>query len=279
MSYKWKSFLRPALLAIGFGVLRGSCGASDLEEIVKRAAAALNSDWAADPTYACIEKDEVQKGEKSTSKTFQVVMVDGSDYHVPLAFDDKALPPDREKAELVKFKNEVERRRRESASARRARIAAWKKERDENGELLLDFPTALTFQLVREESKSGHAAYVLSASPKEGLVPTTRAAKVLTGMRGTAWVEKYTLHPMRVECTVTTPVPIYGPLASVLPGTRIEIGMTPVTPSVWLIDEVSMRLNVSKLHMLKSSQMTRSTYTNYRLNSTVVEELLSRAGR
>ena len=115
--------------------------------------------------------------------------------------------------------------------------------------------------------------------PEGGPAPATRAAKVLSGMQGTAWVEKDTLHPMRVECTVMTAVPVFGPLASVLPGTRIEIGMTPVTPSVWLIDEVSMKLNVSKLHMFKSTQMTRSTYTGYRVNSSVVEELLSKAGQ
>jgi hypothetical protein len=98
-------------------------------------------------------------------------------------------------------------------------------------------------------------------------------------MQGTAWVERDTLHPMRVECTVTTPVPVYGVLASVLPGTQIVIGMTPVTNSVWLIDEVSMKLNVSKLHMFKSTGVTRSTYTQYRLNSAVIEELLSKANQ
>ena len=273
-----KRALWPALFATSFGLFCGSGAAADLNEIVQRAAAALNSDWAADPTYACIERDEVQKGDKLTSKTFQVVMLDGSEYHIPLAFDDQPLSGAREKAELIKFKNEVQRRQRESDSARRSRIAAWKKQRDESGELLLDFPTALTFQLVREEPKNGHSAYVLSASPKQGVTPTTRAAKVLSGMAGTAWVEKDSLHPMRVECVVMRPVPVFGPLASVLPETRIEIGMTPVTPSVWLIDEVSMKLNVAKLRMFKSSQMTRSTYTHYRPNSAVLEELLSKAG-
>ena len=248
----------------------------DFGEIVQRATAALKSDWASDPLYACVERDEVQKGEKVTSKTFEVVMIDGSDYHLPLAVDDQPLSPDRQKAELIKFKNEVERRKKESPSARRARINAWKKQRDENGELLLDFPTALTFQLAGEETRNGHPAYVLSATPIPGLVPTTRAAKVLTGIEGKAWVEKDTLHPMLVECTVVKAVPVYGALASVLPGTDIEIRMTPVTNSIWLIDEVTTKLNVSKLHLFKSSAVTRSTYTEYRLNSSVVDELLSK---
>jgi len=266
-------------LACYFGIGRTPCLAADLSEIVGRATAALNSDWASDPLYACVERDEVQKGEKLTSKTFQVVMIDGSDYHLALAVDDQPLSPDHQKSELIKLKNEVQRRKSESPSARRARINAWKKQRDENGELLLDFPTALTFQLLGEETKNGHSAYVLSATPMQGIVPRTRAAKVLSGMQGKAWVEKDTLHPMFVECIVVTPVPVYGALARVLPGTQIEIKMTPVTDSIWLIDEVSTRLNVSKLHLFKSTAVTRSTYTQYRLNSLVVEELLSKAGQ
>ena len=159
------------------------CRAADVHEIVQRAAAVLNSDWAADPMYACIQRDEVQKGEKLTSKTFEVVMVDGSDYHLPLAVNDLPLSPERQKAELIKFKNEVQRRKNEDAETRRARIDAWKKRRNEDGELLLDFPTALTFQLLREETKDGYPAYVLSAAPKRGIVPTTRAAKVLSGIQ------------------------------------------------------------------------------------------------
>jgi hypothetical protein len=226
-----------------------------------------------------VERDEVQKGEKLTSKTFEVIMIDGSDYHLALAVNDQPLSPDRQKAELIKLKNEVQRRKSESLSARRARTNAWKRQRDENGELLLDFPTALTFQLLGEETKNGHSAYVLSATPASRIVPTTRAAKVLSGMQGKVWIDKDTLHPMLVECTMVTPVPVYGALASLLPGTQIEIGMSPVTGSIWLIDEVSTRLNVSKLHMFKSTAVTRSTYTQHRLNSSVVEELLLKADR
>jgi hypothetical protein len=267
------------LLACYFGIEGNPCRAADVSEIVQRATAALNSDWASDPLYACVERDEVQNGDKLSSKTFEVVMIDGSDYHLALAVDDQPLSPDRQDAELVKLKNEMRRRESESPSARRARINAWKKQRDENGELLLDFPTVLTFQLLGEETKNGHSAYVLAATPMQGIVVRTRAAKVLSGIQGKAWVEKDTLHPMLVECTVVTPVPVYGALASVLPGTQIEIKMTPVTDSIWLIDEVSTKLNVSKLHLFKSTVVRRSTYTQYRLNSSVVEELLSKADR
>lgn len=247
-----------------------ACGAADLQEIVQHATAAINSDWAADPNYACVEKDETTKGGKTSSKTFQVVMVDGSEYHVDLPVD---------QAGLMKLKEEAERRRNESAAAREKRIEAWKKQHDENGEFLLDFAKIFDFRLVREEVREGRPAYVLAAQPKPGFVPTTRAAKVLTGMTGTAWVDKETLHPMHVECTVVSPVPVYGPLASVLPGTEIVISMTPVSESVWLIDEVTMKLSVAKLHFFRSNESTRWTYTEYRPNAVELQELLAKAGQ
>jgi len=256
-----------------------SSRAADPNEIVQRATAAFRSDWEADPSYACIEKDEVQKGDKLTSKTFEVVMIDGSDYRLPLATDGQPLLPARRKAELIKLKDEAERRKNESPSARHSRIAGWKKQRDENGELLLDFPTSLTFHFVREEIKDGQGAYVFSAVPRPGVIATTRAAKVLTGMQGSAWVDKDSLHPMRVKCNVVRPVPVYGALASVLPGTDIEITMTKVSDSTWLIDLVSLKLKVAKIVLFKSEVLTRYTYSDYRPNDSVLQELLTEASR
>lgn len=273
-----RTFRGPVWRAIITCSLLLSCHLSRAEEtseIVERATAALKSDWAADPSFACVERDETIKNGKVISKTFEILMIDGSDYHFPLAVDDEPLPPGRRQAEIAKLRNEIEHRRNESPSARQSRIEAWKKARDENGELLLDFPSALNFHLEGEEVKDGRPAYVLSATPKPGVVATTRAAKVLTGIQGRAWVEKQTLHPIGVRCTLIKSVPVFGALASVLPGTDIEIGMTKVTESVWLIDRVSMRLNVSKLHMFKSSSATRTTYTHYQPNSVALDQLLS----
>ena len=147
------------------------------------------------------------------------------------------------------------------------------------GDLLLDFPGILTFRVIGEEVKDGRPAYLLAATPRPRVVPTTRAAKVLTGVEGKVWVDKETLHPIRIECTVVRPVPVCGMLASVLPGTEIEIVMTQVEPSIWLIDLVSMKLKVSEIHLFKSVSTTRTTYSHYRLNRPALDDLLSEAAR
>jgi len=252
-------------IALGFCVVLGCAGllrAADLEEIVSRGTATLKSDFAADPDYAYVEKDEVEKGGRTSSKTSQVVYIDG-----------QPLPPDREKAELEKLKNEARRRDAETPEARRERIAKYNKQRDENESLVLDFPSAFNFELLREETLEGYPAWVLSGAPKKRTGNLSLAAKVLAGMRGTVWVDKENFHAIRVECDVITPVPVFGILAKVLPGTHIEFGMAPVTDSIWLVGELSMNLRVSKL-IFKSTQLTHSTYTNYRLNSLVLADVL-----
>src|SRR5579884_3005010 len=101
-----------------------ACRAADGDEIVRRATAALNEDWAADVSYACVEEDGVQKGDRRTSKTFQTVLIDGSEYDLPLAVNDQPVPADRRLAELKKLEHEVQRREHESARAREERIEA-----------------------------------------------------------------------------------------------------------------------------------------------------------
>jgi hypothetical protein len=253
--------------------------AADLQEIVARATAVIKSDWAADPDFAYVERDEVcGTGASSctSSKTSRVVMIDDSDYYLPIAVNDQPLSPDRQKAELQKFRNEVERRKNESASARAQRIAKFKKEHDENGAILLDAPDAFAFELLREETINGHPAYALAATPKKRTGPLSRADKVLSGMHGTIWIERDTFHVVLVEADVVKPVPIYGILARVLPGTHIELDLTPANRSTWLVSRFSLTLALAKLVLFKSHQVTRSTYSDYQLNAAVLEDLLRR---
>ena len=249
--------------------------AADLQEIVSRGIETLQSDWAADQKYAFVEKDEVLRDGRMTGKTSQVVFIDGSDYYLPLAFDDQPLPPDRENAEVGKMKEEVQRRNTETPEARRERIARYKSQRGENEALVMEFPHAFTFELLREDTMNGDPVYVLAGTPRKRPGPLSLAAKVLSGMRGTVWLDKESYHAVRVECEVVKPVPVYGILARVLPGTHIEFGMAPVTDRTWLIGKISMKLTVSKLFFFKSTQVTRSTYTDYRLNTLVLDELLN----
>ena len=212
-------------LALVFGLLavRQAGFGADLQEIVQRATATILSDWAADADYAYIEKDETLKDGRMISRTSEVVMIDGSDYYMPIATDGEPFSPDRQKTELQKLKGEVQRRKSEDPESRRARLAEFHKRESENGALLAEFPKAFNFELMGEEPMNGFPAYVLAASPKKRTGPLSRAAKVLSGMKGTVWINSENFHAIRGDCMVVAPVPIYGLLDRVLPGTHVEL--------------------------------------------------------
>jgi hypothetical protein len=139
------------------------------------------------------------------------------------------------------------------------------------------FPDAFNFELAREETINGHPAYVLDATPRKAVNPSSRVAKVLAGMRGQMWVDQESLHMIRAESTVKAPVSIFGIFARVLPGSHMELEMGQVTDSIWLASRFSMTLEVSKF-WFHSTQATRSTYSEYRPNGRVLDALLSKAG-
>lgn len=260
-------------LALHAGVCRGA----DLAEIVEQATAKIQSDWAADPDYAYVERDETVKSGKTTSKTSQVVLIDGSDYYMPLAVNDRPLSREQQKSELRKLKAEYQRRKSEDPDTRRRRVAGYKRREAENGSLLLAFPKAFNFALLGEQTMNGHPAYALSATPKARTGPLSRTDKVLAAMKGTVWVDSMTFHAIRGDCTAIAPAPIYGILARVLPGTHIDLELEPVSDSVWLISKFSMSLNLSKLLFFNSTEIMNNTYTDYKMNSEAVAELLAKA--
>ena len=183
------------------------CFGADLDEIVRRGTATLKSDWAADPDYAYMEKDEVLKNGMMTSKTSRVVYIEGSDYYLPIAIDDQPLPPEREKTELEKLKREAARRKNESPEARRQRIQKYQKQCDENEALVLDFPSAFNFELLPEESIDGYQAYVLSGMPKKRTgPPQSRRQSALRHARyGLARQRRLPRRPRGVRCCHSSP--------------------------------------------------------------------------
>jgi hypothetical protein len=105
--------------------------------------------------------------------------------------------------------------------------------REQNGILLEEFTKALDFTFAGDETIDGHACYVFEAKPKPGYRPPNRTAKVLAGMQGRLWIDRKSLHWLRAEAEALKPVSVFGLFARVLPGTRMELNMAPVTDSIW----------------------------------------------
>ena len=261
------------VLALFAVFLRGS-DVTDVQDIVRQATTEMQADWAAAPGFAFIQRDVATSKGITTSKTHEVFMIEGSDYYMPIAFDDTPIPADQQKLELGRLKQEVERRSRETPEEADRRSEQYRKLRQQNGILLSEFTKAFDFRLAGEDTINAHAAYVLDARPRTGYHPPNRTAKILTGMQGRLWVDKESFHWIKAEADVLKPVSVFGLFAKVLPGTRMELEMTPVTDSVWLVSRFAVDLRLSILWH-KSARATVTTFRNYQPAATALAPALA----
>ena len=245
-----------------FSALLDGADSENAQDIVRRATSVMQADWAAAPQFALIQRDATTLKGITSSKTQQVFMIAGSDYYMPIAIDDVPLSAQQRKLELEKLKQEVDRRTGETAAEAERRSERYRKLRQQNEILLSEFTQAFDFTLAGDETIGRHAAYVLDARPRPGYRPPNRTAKVLTGMQGRLWVDKKSFHWIKAEAEALKPVSVFGIFAKVLPGTKMQLEMTPVTGSVWQVSRLQIDLRLAVLWR-KSSKTTLTTFSHY----------------
>jgi hypothetical protein len=200
-------------------------------------------------------------------------MISGSDYYMPIAIDDAPLSADQQKLELQKLANEVARRNRETPAEALQRSEQYRKTREQNRILIAEFTKVFTFTLAGEETLHGHACYVLDAKPLAGYRPPNRTAKILTGMQGRLWIDKESFHWVKAEAQALKSISVFGFIAKVLPGTKMELEMTPVTDSTWLVSRFAVYLRLSILWR-KSTKETETSFSDYRPAAAALAEAL-----
>ena len=240
----------------------------NVPEIVQRSVAATDRNWKEAPNYVYtlhevdkkLDSDGNVKSE--TINTWEVMVLDGSEYKKLLARNGKPLTPKQKAAEEKKYWAEKWRREHQSPSERATRIAKYEKERKQDHAMMHEMAVAFDYKLVGEGNVDGHDVYILDASPKPGYVPTSRETKVLTGMRGKLWVDKKTDQWVKVEAEVIHPVSFYA-VASVGPGTKFMLEQEPVGDNVWLPKRFAVNVNASVFWFSRNSSEL-DTYANYR---------------
>jgi hypothetical protein len=250
------------------------CSDVNVQDVVRRAGSAMQADWSAAPSFAFVQRDLTTSKGITTCKTHRVFMISGADYYMPIAIDDKPLPADQQKLELQGLKKEVERRSRETPAEVQQRSEEYRKTREQNGIFIEEFTKAFAFTFAGEETMNGHACYVLEAKPRDGYRSPNRTARILTGMQGRLWIDKESFHWVKAEAEVLKSVPFFGLFARVLPGTRMELEMIPVTDSVWLISRFVVDVRFAILWR-KSTKATESTFSGYQPSAPALAEALA----
>ncbi len=256
--------LRLFLLAMAPVTLLAQPNAQD---IVRRSIAAQTADWKAAPNYSFVERDTVAKGGGATSRTYEVLMIDGSPYNKLVAVGGQALSSVQQAAEDQKVQQEIQRRKQESPSARAKRAAKYDRERQQDHAMMVEMGEGFDYKLAGSEHVNGHDAWVLEATPKPGYQPKTRDTKVLTGMKGKLWVDKEQYHWVKVDAEVFKPVSFYGFFAKVGPGTRFILENEPVGGGVWLPRHFAVKVNATALGFINKDSSSDETYRDYQSNA------------
>lgn len=253
-----------ALLAGSTPVIGRAAERRDVATIIQKSVAANQRDFAAAPKFDYKERDRIGTG----SKTYQVTMIEGSDYERLIAVNGKPLTKSQAAQEEQKEKQAIAQRRAESPSQRQQRIAKYQKDRERDHALMEQLTKAFDFTLVGAHRLRGFNTYVLKATPRSSYTPPNMETQVLTGMEGTLWIDQKTYQWVKVTARVIHPVSIEGFLAQVEPGTAFELEKSPVEDGIWLATHFSMKSKAKVLFLINKSSQEDDTYFDYRRSST-----------
>ena len=232
----------------------------DVDTIIQRSVEANNIDWEAAPQYDHFERNRLSGG---GTRTYEVMMILGSEYQRLVAVNGKPLTPEEQATEQQKLERVVAQRQNESHEQRVQRIARYEKDRNRDHMLMQQITVAFDFKLLGEQTLGAYDVYVLLATPRRGYQPPNTETKVLTGMRGKLWIDEKTCQWVKVEAEVVHPVSIVGFLAEVEPGTRFELETTPVDGRIWLPRHFSMKARAKVFSVFGHKTQDDETYFDY----------------
>jgi hypothetical protein len=252
------------LAAIATEMLSLAATTPNADEIVRKSVEAIKSDWAQAPKYSFLERDvESKRHFPAMSKTYRVLMIDGSPYNLVTATNDQPLSTSEKAEESRKLEREIDKRRTESERERRRRIARYDRERDHDHEMLEEMVGAFEFHLTGQARVDGHDCWALDAEPKPGYEPTNHAGRILKGMKGRLWIDKATTQWVKVQAEVVKPVNFFGFLARVGPGTQFELEQAPLANGVWMPTAFNVSVRASALGLFSENSNEYETYRDY----------------
>jgi len=236
--------------------------------IIQNAVAANERDWKAQPAFSHTERyikskvDADGHATASSSKTSEVLMIDGSPYSRLTAINNEPLSGTKQAAEQAKLDREIAKRRNESESEKHSRIERYREERSEEHLLMREMVAAFHFKLLGQEQIDGVSCYRFEATPKADYRPAVEKARVLKGMRGHMWIDARQYHWVKVQADVFEPVSFGFFIAKVNPGTRFELDQEPFE-SYWLPKHFVETVNANLFGLYGHRSKEETFYSNY----------------
>jgi len=211
---------------------------------------------------------------KSTeTKTYEILEIYGEPVERLTEENDKPLSEKEAAKEEEKIQKIIDKRKNESESQRKKRLAAEEKDREEGRQFVREIDDAYNFSLVGTELVGGREAWVIAAEPRPGFVPHMKYANFLPKFHGRVWIDKadVQLAKMEVECLDTVSWGLF--LARLHKGSHFMLEQTRVNDEVWLPRELAVQVDV-RLALLKNfdveAEQTFRDYKKFRTDTKIV---------
>jgi len=159
---------------------------------------------------------------------------------------------------------------RSMSPAERAQAEPQTRSRAPEHSFLKEFPDALDYKKVGEETIDGRRTLVLECTPRPGYTATNMRARVFEKVRGKVWIDAAQSEIVRVDAEVFETVTIgWGMIGKVQKGTRFHLERRRLPDGNWLPESQSIRFSARILVFKTLAQEEITRYSEYRHKSTV----------
>lgn len=131
---------------------------------------------------------------------------------------------------------------------------------------LKEFPYALEFSALPDETLDGRKAMVWAFKPKPGYKAKSLGGRVYEGVVGKLWLDQEERQLMRLEAEVVRDVTVGGFLAKVEKGTRFSLSQARVEQGCWLPVNQSIRYGARILMVKGVHKAIDTRYRDWRRN-------------
>jgi hypothetical protein len=207
--------------------------------------------------YTYVERQEMRKlngkGQvKSTeTETSNVLNIYGEQVQKLVAKNDKPLSDKDAQKEDEKIQKLIDKRKNESDSERKKRLAKEEKDRDDQRQFVREVADAYNFTLVGIERLDSRDNYVIDGDPKPGYKPIRKEAGILPKMRFRVWVDKDDTQMKKIDVQIIDTISFGLFLARLHKGSRVIVENTRVNNEVWLQQHVAVKVD-ARLALLKA---------------------------
>jgi hypothetical protein len=201
------------------------------------------------------------------SKTYDITLLDGSEYKRLIAKDDQPLKAKDVAKEDKKLAKSLEKMRNESPKEREKRLREVEKKREKERRFIAEITRAYDFSIKGADVLDGIEAYVIHAEPRPDYVPGVKRAGVLRKLRGDLWISKANHGWMKAEIDTIEDFAWGLFLLKFKKGAQIQFTQQWVNDEVWLMDNWTASMRARAL-MVGINGEFRGDYSNFRKFST-----------